>query len=209
MESSSSEEEPFEDSGSEYCPSDPDVPGPSRRPKKYTFLAKNRTKRSHSSTDSDEGQQGRYVCTESRNVTEKKKGKKRVRNENNWKRNIMKNKKAKGEEYINTKKTKIPKKTTGPNCNCKKGCFNKITDGQKQNILRQFYALGDKNKQDIYLGGLISVSNVKRKRPTTGEGKEKNRAYLFKVKYILTYLGRCTIFYIVLDSYRKPRNRSM
>lgn len=178
MDSTSSEEDPFADSGSEYCPSeDPNVPGPSRKRKKFS------SKRS-SKSFSDRGQQNRsggVNLKTKQNVTEKKKGKKRVRNEKNWKRNVMKIKKAKGEEYINTKKTKIPKKKTGPNCNCQKGCFNKINDEQKQNILRQFYDVGDKNKQDIYLGGLISVSNVKRKRPTTGEGKEKTCTYLYKV----------------------------
>ncbi|CAH1991595.1 unnamed protein product [Acanthoscelides obtectus] len=94
----------------------------------------------------------------------------------------MKSKQARGEEYINSANKLIQKKTTGPNCHCRKRCFTKIDDTQRQNILEQFYSTGDKTKQDIYLGGLISVSNVKRKRPTTGEGREKSNTYQYKLR---------------------------
>ncbi|CAH1993123.1 unnamed protein product [Acanthoscelides obtectus] len=176
-----SEEDPYVDSGTDYVLSDStdsDVPGPSRRRSKHFVSAKKGTHKSNE-------QQKTSVSnnTEIPNIqTVKKKGKKRVRMESKWKRNIMKSKQARGEEYINSANKLIQKKTTGPNCHCRKRCFTKIDDTQRQNILEQFYSTGDKTKQDIYLGGLISVSNVKRKRPTTGEGREKSNTYQYKLR---------------------------
>lgn len=177
-----SEEDPYADSGTDYVlsgssSSDCDVPGPSRRRSKHSLITKKGIRESNE-------QQERLVRnnTGTSNIqTVKKKGKKRVRIESKWKRNVMKSKKTRGEEYINTANKLIQKVTIGPNCHCRKKCFNKIDDIQKQNILEQFYNTGDKTKQDIYLGGLISVANVQRKRPTTGEGKEKNSSYGYKV----------------------------
>lgn len=48
--------------------------------------------------------------------------------------------------------------------------FTKISNTQKQNPPN----LGDKNSQDTYLSGLITVLNVQRKQTTTGVGIEKN-----------------------------------
>ncbi|CAG9827326.1 unnamed protein product [Diabrotica balteata] len=102
--------------------------------------------------------------------------------ESNWKRNVMNSKQDRGEEYINSAKKLIQKKTTGPNCHCRNICFTKVDDTHKHNILEQFYSTGDKTKQDMYLGGLISVSKVQRKRPTTGEEREKNSTYKYKLR---------------------------
>ncbi|CAG9835856.1 unnamed protein product [Diabrotica balteata] len=99
----------------------------------------------------------------------------------NWKRNVMKSKQARGEEYINSAKKLIQKKTTGPNCHCRNKCLTKVDDTHKQDILEQLYSTRDKTRQDIYLGGLISMSKVQSKRPTTGEEREENGTYKYKV----------------------------
>ncbi|CAH1111638.1 unnamed protein product [Psylliodes chrysocephalus] len=178
----SSEEEPFVDSGSEYVPSNPDIPGPSRI-RKRLFPAKTQNRRNTAANEQGIAQENTAANEQSiaqDNVLKFKKGKKRVKNPSFWKRNNIKRKKAKREEYINWAKQKVPKKTTGPNCNCKMKCFTKISDPKKQSILKQFYDIGDKNRQDTYLGGLITVLGVQRKRPTTGEGKEKTVFYQYK-----------------------------
>lgn len=165
--SSSSEEDPFADSGSEYIPSessDHDIPGPSRKGKNL-FPAKT-------------VQQSSTAAGLKR---KEKKGKKRVRMKSSWKRNVIKSKKAKGEEYKNWANKKILKRAIGPNCECRMKCFTKITDMDKQNIFKQFYDIGNKNRQDIYLGGLMTVLNIQRKRPTTGEGRAKTSSFQYKV----------------------------
>lgn len=54
---------------------------------------------------------------------------------------------------------------TGPACKCVSKCFTKITDEDRSLILESFNAIGDKEKQDTFLCGLICVKNVKRRRP--------------------------------------------
>lgn len=101
-----------------------------------------------------------------------------------WKRNVIKNQKAKGEEYMNWANKKMLKRAIGPNCGkCKMKCFTKITDMDKQNIFKQFYDIGNKSRQDIYLGGLITVLNIQRKRPTTGERRAKTSSFQYKVLF--------------------------
>ena len=80
------------------------------------------------------------------------KPKKRLHDESNWKKNVTKSKKAKGEEHLShNSKRIISARKTGPPCECKKQCFAKIDDDQKGQILTTLNALGDKSLQDAYL----------------------------------------------------------
>lgn len=81
---SSSEEEPFQSSGSEYIPSDENRPGPSSVSNSVLLDCKSKTKK--------------LVKKKSKDIPPKK-GKKRTRCPDKWKRNIRKIKKAKGEMY--------------------------------------------------------------------------------------------------------------
>jgi len=51
----------------------------------------------------------------------------------------------------------IKKRVTGPNCKCKYECFEKLTDDEKGSIINICNVIGDKAKQDTFLGGLISI----------------------------------------------------
>lgn len=94
------------------------------------------------------------------------KGKKRISKPSLWKRNVVKKQRASGEEYKSISKNKIvPKRVTGSACKCILKCFTKITDENKYLIINSFNAIGNKEKQDTFLCGLISVNNVQRHRP--------------------------------------------
>lgn len=154
--SSESQPEPFQDSSSEYHQSDEEH-NPPRIP----------------------------LDEPGTNGINNKKGKKRIRSTSTWRRNVIKRKKARGEEHVNWKNKIIPPRVTGPNCECKYKCFSKINDVQQHTILTQFCNIGDKHKQDIYLAGLISAETIKRRRVKTGQGTARSIAFHYKVMSIL------------------------
>lgn len=72
---------------------------------------------------------------------------------------------ALGNETISLKNKIIKKRKTVPDCKCKLGCFEKFTDEQKNLILNIFNAIGEKERQDAFLGGLITTKKLLRRRP--------------------------------------------
>lgn len=47
-----------------------------------------------------------------------------------------------------------------PDCHCNKKCFTTVLDDEKINLLSIFNKIGDKDKHDTYLGGLIQLKHV-------------------------------------------------
>ena len=94
-----------------------------------------------------------------------------------WQRAAAKAKRARGEEYVSpsTGKT-VAARSTGPLCSCKQKCFHRFTDREKASAVRSFYALENKELQDVHLFGLIHASSVQRRRPRTGGVKTVRQA---------------------------------
>lgn len=80
-------------------------------------------------------------------------GKKKTTNILKWKRNISKNAKALGEEHISLRGKHILSRKTGPDCKCRKKCFVKVNNREKDTILKMFNDIGNKEKQDTYIAG--------------------------------------------------------
>ncbi|KAL1497343.1 hypothetical protein ABEB36_008325 [Hypothenemus hampei] len=58
----------------------------------------------------------------------------------------------------------------GPNCFCKRlQCFKNVSEDERKKILHDFNALGNNNKQNSYLAGLITILPVMRRRPRKSE----------------------------------------
>ncbi len=100
-----------------------------------------------------------------------------------WKRNVAKNKRARGEEYVSSSTGNVvPARVTGPLCMCKKKiCYELFTDDEKADIIRQFNAQGDKDLQDAHLFGLITSSEVKRRRPRGPSATARRATYTYTV----------------------------
>lgn len=130
------------------------------------------------------------------------KGKKRISKPSLWKRNLVKKQRASGEEYKSISTNKIvPKRVTGPACKCILKCFTKITDENKSLIINSFNAIGNKEKQDTFLCGLISVNNVQRHRPKVpGTPKiKKTVSCSYKIRlsnseFIVCKVAFCSLF---------------
>ena len=58
----------------------------------------------------------------------KYKGKRKIRHPENWKRNVNKLKRAKGEEYVSTSNKNVKARVTGASCQCIHRCFDKFNE---------------------------------------------------------------------------------
>ncbi|KAL4131009.1 hypothetical protein QTP88_008369 [Uroleucon formosanum] len=82
-----------------------------------------------------------------------------------YKRNIIKESRTHGKEYINYKGNKICQKTPPHEikCKCPALCFKLITKEVLSDIWTKFYSMENKNSQDIYLQSLIEKKGIKRR----------------------------------------------
>ena len=115
---------------------------------------------------------------------------KRQRHPENWKRAVAKAKRAKGEAYVspNTGKA-VSGRTTGPDCRCRRKCFQRLTTEEKAQVLEAFNQLANKDLQDAHLFGLIQPLPVKRRRPRTASTPARVAAYTYSVSYRCVFLG--------------------
>ncbi|PSN30404.1 hypothetical protein C0J52_22107 [Blattella germanica] len=71
-----------------------------------------------------------------------------------------------GEEFITPKGLLlVEKKTTGPDCECRKKCTSLFSHEQRQNIVKCVYSGRPKNERDAYLMRFIQRHDVARHRP--------------------------------------------
>ncbi|CAG5016548.1 unnamed protein product [Parnassius apollo] len=121
------------------------------------------------------------------NVKEKKKypkkvnpGRKRFLNKENWKAEICKRKKNLGEEFINRKGQLIAKKIMKADCgaNCSRKCREAITENQRSLIFKNFWELGDHNKQMDYISRF--VRRVPKKQVIAASASSSRRKWSFE-----------------------------
>lgn len=110
------------------------------------------------------------------NLTNRK-GKKRLRSENQWERNIRKKRRTAGEQYINTNKATVSEKRMGNPCNCKKDCFGRVSAATRTKVFEAFYKLPSKVVQDSYLTGNIVIKKVSRHRKRREQNNRPKSVY--------------------------------
>lgn len=117
-----------------------------------------------------------------------KKTKKRSRNPEKWAGNVSKRLKTEGKPYMGLKnkvKTLKHERITGPPCNCKYRCFNMITNKVKLQVLKIFNELGNKEKQDVFLGGggqiHVKAVSTHRLKKEGGRAKTVSCSYVLKI----------------------------
>ncbi|CAH0561691.1 unnamed protein product [Brassicogethes aeneus] len=81
-----------------------------------------------------------------------------------YKRNVIRKSKVAGKQHTNWRGNIVESRKTDDPCSCKKKCFSSLTTEYLQYRLSHFNNFKNKNEQDIYLQGLITVANVQRKR---------------------------------------------
>lgn len=113
-----------------------------------------------------------------------KKSRKRKRRPENWKKNKRKQLRNAGLNYINVKNNMTPGRTIKPHCTegkCKFECKN-ITDEQRMQIFKKYWALGELNLQWNFIGKSMEKSNVKYRRVKEQSTRGANYAYFFEVE---------------------------
>lgn len=73
----------------------------------------------------------------------------------------------------------------GPNCFCKRlECFQTVTEENRKRIIREYNLLGDRDKQNSYLSGLITVLPVKQRRPRNDDPRHNEASFSYRVRVI-------------------------
>lgn len=73
----------------------------------------------------------------------------------------------------------------GPNCFCKRlACFQNVTEEDRKRIIRDYNLLGDRNKQNSYLSGLITCLPVKQRRPRNDDPRHNVASFSYRVRVL-------------------------
>lgn len=112
-----------------------------------------------------------------------KRGRKRKKNEDTWKKKKRQNCRNSGLAYHSVKGKEIPRKSfTNAPCHCKKKCNQKFTEEERKRIFESFWKLGDFSKQNIYIRSSVMSHTVERKRIRNGSRREKNVSYSYNLR---------------------------
>ncbi|CAH1110827.1 unnamed protein product [Psylliodes chrysocephalus] len=73
----------------------------------------------------------------------------------------------------------------GADCSGKRlKCFQNVPEEDRKRIVREFNLLGDKAKQNSYLGGLITLLPVKQRRPRNADSRHTAASFSYRVRGI-------------------------
>ncbi|XP_045454105.1 uncharacterized protein LOC123667070 [Melitaea cinxia] len=115
-----------------------------------------------------------------------KKGRKRKRNEENWKRNVNKMLRNTGKAYKSaSNKIKEERKIKEP-CGdkCRLQCKSKLSEDERMLLFKNYWALGDNKKQWEYISKSMSIITPKYRYIREGgirKPRNKNHAFHFKL----------------------------
>ncbi|CAH0663441.1 unnamed protein product [Chilo suppressalis] len=108
--------------------------------------------------------------------------KKRSRNPEEWHKQKQKRLRIAGLEYINANGKVVPPKQPGPDCNCRRRCFQKVPEDVRLKTFQGFYSMKSHDEQNAYLFGLMRQVDVKRKRVKSSSRRTCTFEYFVRVK---------------------------
>ncbi|CAH0721458.1 unnamed protein product, partial [Brenthis ino] len=125
------------------------------------------------------------VSSDERKVKLTKNGKvvkRRLRNPEEWHKQKQKRLRIAGLEYINANGKIVPPKQPGPDCNCRRKCFQKVPEDVRLKTFQGFYSMKTHDEQNAYLFGLMRQVDVKRKRVKSSSRRTCTFEYFVRVK---------------------------
>lgn len=136
--------------------------------------------------------QNSSTSSESEEVEVMQKKNRKSVDKSKWARNQKKKMLATGQKHLNTSNKMIGPRVVGADCKCKFKCFEKVDEQERELVLQKFNEIGEKVMQDTYLVGLISTSEVTRRRPKSEQGRQRNVSHQYRVSYYqFIYLVHC------------------
>ncbi len=113
---------------------------------------------------------------------EVQRGRKRVRQAAKWKKNIRKEKRAKGQQYASTSGNQVQAKAPRQGCaeTCKFKCHEKLTQDERKRICDAYYDLGDYARQRDFICSRIEEKEPARKKE--GGCRRMSREFSFLKK---------------------------
>ncbi|XP_049888167.1 uncharacterized protein LOC126382375 [Pectinophora gossypiella] len=108
--------------------------------------------------------------------------KRRTRNPEEWHKQKQKRLRIAGLEYINANGKIVPPKQPGPDCNCRRRCFQKVPEDIRLKTFQGFYSMKTHDEQNAYLFGLMRQVDVKRKRVKSSSRRTCTFEYFIRVK---------------------------
>ncbi|WAQ93514.1 hypothetical protein MAR_005985, partial [Mya arenaria] len=121
----------------------------------------------------------------------------RVRNIDQWKRNIAKRRRNEGKEYItktgNVKKARAVKPGCGTKCRCK--CHQHFNTTERHTLFHRFWQMGDINKQRSFI---LKFACMKKRTERKGKSQSRNisGSYNFPVHDNTKVVKVCKTFFL-------------
>lgn len=126
----------------------------------------------------------------------KRKSRKRIRNESGWSR--VKNKKARnsGESYRNAKGLTVPARMMGPGCGikCRYKCKARISEEQRENVFKAYWALSDLNRQRDFV--VKNVTQYEKRRRTTCSPSRRTHSLSWSLEIDGVKTNVCKTFFL-------------
>ncbi|XP_047521302.1 uncharacterized protein LOC125060441 [Pieris napi] len=113
----------------------------------------------------------------------KDKGNIRKRHFNEWIDTKRKNLRNMGKEYMSRNGKIQAKRKMGPPCQCRKKCFDKLSEGKRQKIFKSFWNLGNREKQWMFIASLVKKQNKRRVYTDTTSRRKYTLKYSLPVDH--------------------------
>lgn len=130
-------------------------------------------------------------------IDKKRVGRKRFREPEKHIKNIRRNRRNLGEEYVGVSgKRVLAKVFSNANCNCKKRCYEKITELERRKAFEQFWKMGAFSAQNAFICGLVKQVGIKRSRPRNEVRNPKTKTNAYFVNNELLSENVCKKYFL-------------
>ena len=130
------------------------------------------------------------MATSTPGAEESRRGRKRLRFEEDWLRKKRKLQKDKGESYASYKgEQKASKELVSVTCKCLSRCREKVNETERKRLFKEFYKIGSHDSQNKYLYGLIRKESVKRR--TRAASKPRSHTFTYHVRLEMEVTCKC------------------
>ena len=114
---------------------------------------------------------------------ESRRGRKRLRYEEEWTRKKRKLQKDKGESYTTYKgERQAAKQLVSLTCQCAYHCRERVSEPERERIFKDFYKLGSNDAQNKYLYGLIRKKSVRRRTQAAARPRSHTISYHVRLR---------------------------